>query len=109
MANKSLQHRFNTAAVDTNANDQLEDAVGTVPLRFGNMRQSNLDILNVGAERKFHIWESVDTDFKFEAINALNHTVFSAPNTTPTSTAFGQVSGFGNSARVLTFAFEGRF
>jgi hypothetical protein len=109
VTNKSLQQWFNTAAFDTNSNDQLEDAVNTFPLRFGNVRQSNLDIVNLGLERKFHIWESVETDFKCEAINALNHTVFSAPNTTPTSTSFGKVSGVGNSARVLTFAFEGRF
>ncbi|HEX5284920.1 MAG TPA: TonB-dependent receptor [Bryocella sp.] len=107
--NKSLQHWFNTAAVDTNANDQLEDAVNFFPLRFNNVRQSNLDILNLGAERKFHIWENVEADFKCEAINALNHTVFSAPNTTPTSSAFGRVSGVGNQGRVVTFAFEGRF
>jgi len=73
------------------------------------VRESNLDILNLGAERKFHIHNEIEADFKLEAINALNHTVFSSPNTTPTSTAFGVVSGVGNSARVLTFGFEGHF
>jgi len=109
VANKSLQHWFNTAAIDTNASDQLEDNYNTFPLRFGNVRESNLDILNLGAERKFHIHNEIEADFKLEAINALNHTVFSSPNTTPTSTAFGVVSGVGNSARVLTFGFEGHF
>jgi hypothetical protein len=107
--NKSLTQWFNTGAIDTSSNDQLEDAVNRFPLRYNNVRQDNLDTLNLGAERKFHIWENVETDFKCEAINALNHPVFSGPNTSPTSTSFGRISGVGNQGRVVTFAFEGRF
>ncbi len=109
ISNRSIHQWFNTAAFDTNSNDQLEDALNTFPLRFNNVRQSNLDILNLGLERNFHIHESISADFKFEAINALNHTVFSAPNTSPTSTAFGTISGVGNQPRVLQFAVEGHF
>ena len=110
VAGKSLTHWFNTAALDTATSDQLEDAVNYFPLRFNNVRQDNLDTLNLGAERKFHIWHEAEMDFKCEAINALNHPVFSAPSTSVGSTTtLGHITGVGNTGRTITFAFEGRF
>jgi hypothetical protein len=48
-------------------------------------------------------------DVRAEAINALNHPVFSNPTTDPSSSNFGVITGFGNSSRVLQFAVEGHF
>jgi hypothetical protein len=38
------------------------------------------------------IREDVQLQFRAEFINAWNHTQFAAPNTTPSSTAFGMVT-----------------
>jgi len=41
-------------------------------------------------------------------VDLLNHTTFAAPNTTPTSTAFGQISGVvgGTTQRRITLFFK---
>jgi hypothetical protein len=44
-----------------------------------------------------------------EAFNALNHQVYNAPSTDPSSSTFGVVTGPGNTSRVLQFAVEGHF
>jgi hypothetical protein len=40
---------------------------------------------------------------RVEAINALNHPVYTAPNTDWTNTAFGQITSQANQSRVLQF------
>ncbi len=88
----------------------LESNLRTFPLRFNNVRQDYQNLLNVGALKKFTAWhERIDGDIRAEAINVLNHPVFSAPTSDPASTSFGIITGFGNSSRVLQFAVEGHF
>jgi hypothetical protein len=48
-------------------------------------------------------------DVRAEAINALNHQVYSNPNTDPSSASFGKIGGPGNSSRQLQFAVECQF
>lgn len=100
---------FNTAAFDTVSSHQTEDALRTIPLRFGNVRQDFLNVLNVGAMRKFKIADRVSADLRAEAINALNHPIFGGPNVSPTSSSFGMVTKVSNTSRVLQFAVEGHF
>ncbi len=87
----------------------LQSNLRTYPLRFNNVRQDYQDLLNIGAVKKFVVKERVNMVLRAEALNAFNHPVFSAPSTDPSSTSFGVVTGFGNSARVLQFAVEGHF
>jgi hypothetical protein len=51
-----------------------------------------------------HFRERGYVEFRTEFINALNHTQFSAPNTTATSTAFGSVSGVAQFPRIIQLA-----
>ena len=51
----------------------------------------------------------VRRQFRAEAINALNHPQFTAPNTTPTSTAFGTVTGEFAWPRVIQFGLKALF
>ena len=87
----------------------LQSNLRTMPLRFNNVRQDYQNTLNVGAMKKFIIRERFNMVARAEAFNALNHPVYNAPSTDPSSTSFGQVTGFGNTSRVLQFAIEGHF
>lgn len=88
----------------------LVSNVRTFPLRFNNVRQDYQNLLNLGVMKKFTVFnDRVNMDVRAEAINALNHPVFSAPTSDPASTNFGLITGFGNSSRVLQFAVEGHF
>lgn len=80
------------------------------PLRFNNVRQDYQNLLNVGAIKKFAVYKDrVNMNLRAEAINALNHQVYSNPTTDPSSTNFGRISGPGNQARILQFALEAHF
>ena len=52
----------------------------------------------------FRISERVRFQFRSEFINAWNHTQFAAPNTTPSSTAFGTVTAESQYSRTIQFA-----
>jgi hypothetical protein len=115
---KGYETWFNTAAfINTNAdtatvynNTVLEGNLRTYPLRFNNVPQDYQDVVNVGAEKKFAVWrERANMVLRAEAMNALNHPVYSAPRTDPSSTGFGQITGFGNTSRILQFAVEAHF
>jgi len=101
---------FNTNAFVTGSTNLLLSNLRTFPLRFNNVRQDYQNLLNVGALKKFTVMgDRINMDVRAEAINALNHPVFSAPTTDPSSSSFGVITGFGNSSRVLQFAVEGHF
>ena len=87
----------------------LQSNLRTIPLRFNNVRQDYQDLLNFGAIKQFKVKERISMTLRAEALNALNHPVYSAPTTDPSSTSYGVVTGYGNSARVLQFAIEGHF
>jgi hypothetical protein len=91
-------------------NIQLVSNLRVMPLRFNNVRQDYQNLLNVGALKKFQVYkERVNMDVRAEAINALNHQVYSNPNTDPSSASFGKIGGAGNTARILQFAVEAHF
>ena len=105
-------HAFYNAADDsTYANNiALVSNLRVLPLRFNNVRQDYQSLLNVGAIKKFQVYkERVNMDIRAEAINALNHQVYTNPTTDPSSTSFGRVSGPGNTSRILQFAVEAHF
>jgi hypothetical protein len=126
-SNKSYTNWFNTRAFINNRTDAdsscgtaqvpipcytstvLQSNLRTYPLRFNNVRQDYQNVLNVGAMKKFIIKERINMVLRAEAFNTLNHPIYNAPSTDPSSVTFGQVTGFGNASRVLQFAVEGHF
>jgi hypothetical protein len=57
--------------------------------------------------KNFRITERWKAQFRMEAYNALNHAQFANPNTAPTNTAFGTITGEkGHGQRQITFAFK---
>lgn len=105
---------FNTSAFEnvqespTYANTLgLVSNLRTFPFRFNNVRQDYQNLLNVGAIKKFNVYsDRVKAQLRAEAINAMNHQVYSAPNTDPASSSFGKIGGPGNSSRQLQFALQ---
>jgi hypothetical protein len=97
---------FNTeAGFEKSAGRQLANNIRTFPLRLNGVRSDGFNILNLSAYKNFRITERLRLQFRAEAVDALNHPIFSAPNTSPTSGSFGQVTslGSGNTQRRITF------
>ncbi|WP_158750006.1 TonB-dependent receptor [Acidobacterium sp. S8] len=96
LSNRSAAQWFNTAAYQSPA-----------PFTFGNAGRNSLRSqpywdLTPSVIRKFPIWEQVQFEFRAEAFNALNHTVFSAPGGDLNNPqTFGIVSSTANYAREL--------
>jgi hypothetical protein len=51
--------------------------------------------------RNFRIWERLSLEVAVDLLNVTNHTQFGGPNTTVTSTTFGQLTSQANSGRII--------
>jgi hypothetical protein len=58
---------------------------------------------DMSAIKNTQICERLRLQFNAEFINALNHPQFTPPVTTPTRTAFGQLTGAYNWQRIIEF------
>jgi hypothetical protein len=97
-AQRTTDHYFNTSAFDTLSADQLVNNLRTFPLRFPQIRQPSPNNVDLSLIKNTRIRESMQAQFRFEALNALNHPLLSSnsyPNvqTTVTSATFGQIIG----------------
>lgn len=101
---RNLNHWFNTAGFDTNSADQLADNIRTFPLRLSNVRGDGQDLWNVALLKDFPIHDNLRLQLRGEAYNALNHVNLNDPNTSPTSGAFGVVSGQNGNSRTVQVA-----
>lgn len=91
------------------AAQQLASNYRTFPLRFGGVRGDAQHRWDLSAIKNFRITEQAKLQFRAEAFNALNRPIFNNPNTTPTSTAFGTVTGTAAKARTFQFALKLQF
>lgn len=64
---------------------------------------------DLSLRREFKITESLNFQLQADAINWLNHTVFSNPSIDTTSSGFGRITGQANGPRVLQFVARVRF
>ena len=81
--------------------------IRTLPSRFSGIRADgpnnwDMSVHQEHAGRR----KRAQLQFRAEAINALNHPQFTAPNTTATSTAFGTVTGEFAWPRVIQFGLK---
>jgi hypothetical protein len=91
---RDVDRWFNTeAGFNRNPAQQLASNVRTLPLLFSGFRGDGRATWDLSAIKNFPIWETVTMQFRAEAYNAWNHPNFSNPNTSPTNTAFGRVTG----------------
>jgi hypothetical protein len=86
--------RFNTVA-----NQQLTSNVRTLHSQFNNLRRDPTKNCDVSALKRIPLSERKYLQIRFEAFNVSNRVTFNAPNLTPTSAAFGQITSTANTAR----------
>ena len=104
---RDVDRWFNTdAGFNRNAAQQLASNVRTFPLRFNGLRGDDQQRWDFSLSKKFIITERVNASFRGEAFNAFNHVNFSAPNTNPTDTNFGRITGTQSAARTWQFALK---
>ena len=65
------------------------------------LRQDHENNFDMAMMKSFHIYESALIQARFDGFNVFNHPQFSAANVSPSSTAFGEVTGVQNTARQL--------
>jgi hypothetical protein len=88
---------------------QLGSNIRTMPSRFSGIRADGPNNWDLSVIKNTRVSESLNVQFRAEAINALNHPQFTAPNTTVTSTAFGTVTGEFAWPRVIQFGLKALF
>jgi hypothetical protein len=77
----------------TNAGQQLDRNLRTLPLRFSRVRGPNQDRWDLSVIKNFRVWEQGTMQFRAESFNAMNHPNLGNPNTDPTNAAFGTITG----------------
>jgi hypothetical protein len=73
------------------------------PQYIDSLRNDGIHNWDAKVLRRFPIYERLAFVVSLDAMNVTNHTQFTAPNITVTSTAFGQLTGQANSGRILQF------
>ncbi|MEK7404959.1 MAG: TonB-dependent receptor [Acidobacteriota bacterium] len=101
---RKVERWFNIdAGFERDTQRQLGSNIRTFPLRHTGLRQDGHNSWDISVLKDVRITEKVMFQFRAEAQDALNHALFGAPNTTVTSTQFGQVtSTVGANQRVIT-------
>jgi len=80
------------AGFNRNSAEQLANNVRTFPLLLTGLRAGHWNTWDISLVKRFPIRERLNFQLRAEAVDAFNHPLFSAPNATPTSTLFGQVT-----------------
>ena len=104
---KSVDRWFNTdAGFERNTARQLGSNLRTAPLRYSGIRGDGQARWDLSAIKYFPIRERLKLQFRAECYNAWNHPNLNNPNTTPTSTAFGAITGQSPSPRQFQLALK---
>ena len=94
------------AGFERDSRRQLASNIRTFPLRFSGIRSHRQNNWDLSLIKNTGLREGVRLQFRAEALNALNHPQFQAPNTSPTSTSFGQVTQEWSYPRVFQFSLK---
>jgi hypothetical protein len=89
--------------------EQRASNVRAFPLRFGGVRGAPQWRMDLSIKKNFQITERLISEFRAESINVTNSAIFGAPNTTPTNSAFGQVSSLQWLGRQWQFGLKLKF
>jgi hypothetical protein len=89
-------YSYKPAASDSIRNGVYQDFatnVRTWPTRWGSVRASRVNNVDAGLYKNIRFNERAKLQLRFEVYNAFNHVRFAAPNSDPTSSNFGIVTG----------------
>jgi hypothetical protein len=100
---------FNTSCFNTVASQQLANNLINLSPRFGGIRADSYNSWDAALIKNTRIHESVGLEIRVEALNVFNQVNFAAPNTSPTSTAFGQVTVQNNVPRHMQLSLRVKF
>jgi hypothetical protein len=107
---RSVNQWFNVnAGFNRNAAQQLQFNLRAFPLLFAGIRGDGRASWDFSAIKSFAVHEAVAVQFRAECYNAFNHPNFSGPNTDPTSSAFGTITGTAADPRVWQFSLKVKF
>jgi hypothetical protein len=97
---RTVDRWFNTeASFNRDSRQQLASNIRTFPFRLSGLRAQNVSRWDFSIVKQFPIYERLTFQFRAEVYNALNHPSFGSPNTSPTSSAFGYITGTTNEPR----------
>jgi hypothetical protein len=97
---------FNVNAFNRTSSQQLASNIQTLSSAFSGIRAPRVNNWDMSVIKNSQIKERLRLQFNAEFINALNHPQFTPPITTPTSTAFGQLTGSYNWQRIIEFGLK---
>ena len=104
---RTIYRWFNTGAgFERDSTRQLGSNIRTLPSRFSGIRGDGLGSWDLSASKRTQLTERTSLQFRAEFYNAWNQTFFAAPNTTPSSTAFGTVTAESLPARTIQFGLK---
>src|SRR5262249_44638590 len=99
---RTVSRWFNTdAGFERSTALQLSQNLQALSSRFSGVRGDGANNLDLSLLKNIPLREGLQFQLRVDSINALNHTQFLPPNTTPTSSAFGQVTGTWASPRTV--------
>jgi hypothetical protein len=100
---------FNTSCFNKVSSQQLANNLVTLSPRFGGIRGDSYNSWDASLIKNTPIKEGTSLEVRFEALNLFNQVNFANPNTSPTSTAFGQVTAQNNVPRHLQLSLRFKF
>ena len=104
---RTLNRWFNTGVVDTISGNQLSSSLVRLSPLLAGVRGDYDNELDLAVMKKIRLLEGYYLELKLEAQNAPNHAFgFAPPNTSPTSAAFGTVTGINGTARTVQVAMK---
>jgi hypothetical protein len=106
---RTVTQWFNVNAFNRVSSQQLASNIQTLSSAFSGVRAPRVNNFDMSAIKNTQIKERLRLQFNAEFINALNHPQFTPPITTPTSTAFGQLTGSYNWQRIIEFGLKVMF
>jgi hypothetical protein len=90
---RSVDRWFNVdAGFNRISSQQLGSNIRVSPVRFSNLRADGQARWDFSLFKNFKMTEKWTTQFRAECINAWNHPNLIAPNMSPTSSTFGQIT-----------------
>ena len=105
---RSIDRWFATnSGFATEAARQLGSNLRTFPLRLSGLRAGTFNNWDLSLLKQTTIREGYTFQFRAEFLNAFNHpSAWAPPNTAPTSSAFGQVTGTYVLPRIIQLGFK---